>query len=109
MRLLLRNLLNNAVRHGAGASRPPVVHLRREGTLLVLTVRDHGPGVDATLLPHLAEAFFRPDMARERATGGVGLGLYLCKLVALAHGGSLELRNVQPGLEVRALLPPRQA
>jgi signal transduction histidine kinase len=53
----------------------------------------------------LAEAFYRPDAARERATGGVGLGLHLCKLVALAHGGSFEVRNAQPGLEVVVVLP----
>jgi signal transduction histidine kinase len=68
-------------------------------------VRDYGPGVHESALPHLAEAFYRPDAARERATGGVGLGVYLCKLVAQAHGGSLSLRNAQPGLEVCVLLP----
>ena len=71
---------------------------------LEIVVRDHGPGVDAEVLPHLAEPFFRPDASRERATGGVGLGLHLCKLVALAHGGSFELRNAAPGLEVRSVL-----
>jgi signal transduction histidine kinase len=35
----------------------------------------------------------------------VGLGLYLCRLVAQAHGGRLELRNAQPGLEARVVLP----
>jgi signal transduction histidine kinase len=70
-----------------------------------MTVRDYGPGVDASALPHLAEPFYRPDTARGRAAGGVGLGLYLCKLVAQAHGGDLELRNAAPGLEVKVTLP----
>jgi signal transduction histidine kinase len=35
----------------------------------------------------------------------VGLGLYLCKLVAQAHGGNLTVRNAQRGLEVRVVLP----
>jgi signal transduction histidine kinase len=73
---------------------------------VTLVVRDHGPGVEASVLPHLAEPFYRPDSARSRATGGVGLGLYLCKLVAQAHGGSLSLRNAHPGLEVSVTLPP---
>ncbi|MEO5670367.1 MAG: HAMP domain-containing sensor histidine kinase [Ramlibacter sp.] len=105
MRLLLRNLLDNALRHSGGAARPPVLKLVQEGRSVVLTVRDHGPGVSESALPHLAEAFYRPDAARERATGGVGLGLYLCRLVALAHGGRMRVSNAQPGLEVRVDLP----
>jgi signal transduction histidine kinase len=68
-------------------------------------VRDFGPGVEESALPHLAEPFYRPDAARERSMGGVGLGLYLCKLVAQAHGGSLAVRNALPGLEVSVVLP----
>jgi signal transduction histidine kinase len=105
MRLLLRNLLDNALRHSAGAAHPPLLSLQREGQGICLAVRDYGPGVHESALPHLAEAFYRPDAARERASGGVGLGLYLCKLIAQAHGGSLSLRNAQPGLEVRMVLP----
>jgi signal transduction histidine kinase len=105
MRLLLRNLLDNALRHSAGAAHPPLISLQREEQGICLAVRDYGPGVHESALPHLAEAFYRPDAARERATGGVGLGLYLCKLVAQAHGGNLTVRNAQRGLEVRVVLP----
>ena len=55
-------------------------------------------------LARLAQAFYRPDVARERATGGVGLGMYLCRLVAQAHGGQFEVRNAQPGLSVKVTL-----
>jgi signal transduction histidine kinase len=68
-------------------------------------VRDFGPGVPEEQLPHLAQAFYRPDAARTRGEGGVGLGLYLCKLVVQAHGGTLSLRNAQPGLEASISLP----
>ncbi|MDB5851557.1 MAG: integral rane sensor signal transduction histidine kinase, partial [Rhodoferax sp.] len=84
IRLLVRNLLDNALRHSGGATRPPEIRLAQEGqgdtARWVLTARDHGPGVPEDALPHLAEPFYRPDAARARATGGVGLGLYLCKL-----------------------------
>lgn len=106
MRLLVRNLLDNALRHSADSAQPPEVTLSVQGQGIAFTVRDHGPGVEASALPHLAEPFYRPDSARARATGGVGLGLYLCKLVAQAHGGSLSVRNAQPGLEVSVTLPP---
>jgi signal transduction histidine kinase len=105
MRLLVRNLLDNALRHSAGVAQPPRLTLHREGRGVCLSVRDFGPGVDKASLPRLAEPFYRPDVARERATGGVGLGLHLCKLVALAHGGSFEVRNAQPGLAVTVVLP----
>ena len=106
MRLLLRNLLDNALRHSVDAARPPEISLAQtaDGSVQI-TVRDFGAGVPEELLPHLAQPFYRPDTARTRETGGVGLGLYLCKLVALAHGGSFVFRNAQPGLEVDVLLP----
>jgi signal transduction histidine kinase len=105
IRLLLRNLLDNALRHSVDAPHPPEIDLRAEGSGLRITVRDHGPGVPDDQLPHLAQPFYRPDAARERATGGVGLGLYLCKLVAQAHGGTFTVRNALPGLEVVVTLP----
>jgi signal transduction histidine kinase len=105
IRLLLRNLLDNALRHGAGAALPPELHLRVDGKGLQIEVRDHGPGVPDDQISHLAEPFFRPDSARTRAQGGVGLGLTLCKLVAQAHGGTFAVRNARPGLAVTVTLP----
>ncbi|KQP18199.1 HAMP domain-containing sensor histidine kinase [Pseudorhodoferax sp. Leaf267] len=105
MRLLLRNLLGNALRHSAGAALAPELHLEQAQGGITLRVRDHGPGVDDAVLPHLAEPFYRPDASRERGSGGVGLGLYLCKLVAQAHGARWRVRNAHPGLEVRVDLP----
>ncbi len=109
IKLLLRNLLDNALRHSAGASRPTIVTTGFDDETMTLTVRDHGPGVDEAQLPRLTQAFHRPDSARQRATGGVGLGLYLCRLIAQAHGGSIELRNAHPGLEIELRLPRRGA
>ena len=105
IRLLLRNLVDNALRYSVSAAAPPRIATALEGDVLVLRVRDHGPGVDETQLPLLAQAFYRPDSARQRATGGVGLGLYLCRLVAQAHGGTMQWRNAAPGLEVEVRLP----
>lgn len=106
LRLLLRNLLDNALRHGGDAAAPP--ELRVESTHaqgLRFVVRDHGPGVPEDQIAQLAQAFYRPDSARTREAGGVGLGLYLCRLVAQAHGGTLDIRNANPGLEVSVTLP----
>ncbi len=109
-RLLVRNLVDNALRHG----RPPdpdgpdlVVSIRPDGKGQdwLLTVRDHGPGVAPEHLVHLGEAFYRTDAARTRHSGGVGLGLYLCRLVAQAHGGTLRFESGGPGLLVEVRWP----
>ena len=107
LRLLLRNLLQNARRYGRPedavnpTSGAPELFLRRlpDGRT-ALGVRDHGPGVPPAQLSQLAQAFYRPDSARTRSSGGVGLGLYLCRLVAQAHGGELQISDAQPGLQV---------
>ncbi|MBO9643001.1 MAG: HAMP domain-containing histidine kinase [Pseudacidovorax sp.] len=111
VRLLLRNLLANALHHGAGPQ-PPRLSLHRAPTApdkpdgVCIEVRDFGPGVPEDQLERLAEPFYRPDSARARGAGGggVGLGMYLCRLVAQAHGGRLDLRLAKPGLAVTALL-----
>jgi len=107
LRLLLRNLLDNAWRHAGQAAQPPHLTLAAgpDGQGLRITLRDFGPGVPEAQLPHLAEPFYRPDSARTRAAGGVGLGLSLCQRVAQAHGGGLSLRNAHPGLAVTVDLP----
>ena len=105
LRLALRNLIDNALRHGAATDTPPCVRTVLDGGRLELSVRDFGPGVDDAHLAHLSEAFYRADAARQRSTGGVGLGLYLCRLVAQAHNGTLRIRNAQPGLELTLSLP----
>jgi signal transduction histidine kinase len=105
VRLLLRNLLDNALRYSAGAASPPRVSLQAADGGVLLEVRDFGPGVDPAQLAHLTEPFYRTDGARQRATGGVGLGMYLCRLVAQAHGTQLEVRNAEPGLAIGLLWP----
>ncbi|MES2941636.1 MAG: ATP-binding protein [Pseudomonadota bacterium] len=106
MRLLVRNLADNALRYSAGTARPPRISLSQQNGGVLLEVRDFGAGVDAAQLARLSEPFYRTDSARQRATGGVGLGLYLCQLVAKAHGSQLELRNAEPGLGARVLFVP---
>ena len=99
VQLLLRNLVQNALRHNDTARGEVQLTLARDGAAVQLTVRDFGPGVPPEALPQLGQPFYRPDEARTRGEGGVGLGLCLCRLVAEAHGSQLELRNAAPGFE----------
>ena len=57
-------------------------------------VRDHGPGIPADQRTHIGEPFYRSDISRTRETGGTGLGLYLARQVARAHGGELSLVDI---------------
>lgn len=99
VQLLLRNLVHNALRHNDAAAGPVLVAVERDGDGARVTVRDHGPGVPPESLAQLGQPFYRPDEARARSDGGVGLGLSLCRLVAEAHGSQLRLRNASPGFE----------
>jgi signal transduction histidine kinase len=96
IKLLLKNLLENAVRHTPDNALPSELRLCLNERNVLITVIDHGVGVDALHLPYLTEPFYRVDPSRQRETGGYGLGLYLCKMIAEAHGGKLVIESM-PG------------
>ncbi|MEX2046880.1 MAG: ATP-binding protein [Chloroflexota bacterium] len=87
LRRLLRNLLDNAVRHSP-AGYEVVLSLRHEAGQVRMDVTDRGPGIGPEHLPHVFERFYRTDTARDRATGSSGLGLAIVRSIAEAHGGS---------------------
>ena len=94
------NLVRNALRHAAGSG-PVELHARTSNGHVMLSVRDHGPGVPEEALPKLFDPFYRTDAARSRETGGVGLGLAIVKSGIEACGGGVTARNVPGGgLEV---------
>jgi signal transduction histidine kinase len=89
--LLLKNLLSNALRYSDKQAGPVQLDVSKEKGNLVIEVRDHGPGFSEEQAKRIGEPFYRGDSSRTRDTGGSGLGLYLAKLVAEAHGGTLHL------------------
>lgn len=106
IKLLLKNLLENAVRYTPAGAAPPEVTLSATPQIATLVVRDHGSGIAPEHLPHLSEPFYRADPARRRETGGYGLGLYLCRVIAEAHGGSFAIDSTPGrGTTVRVSLP----
>lgn len=103
-RLLLTNIVNNAIRHGEG--KPITVTVSFEEAEAIVEVEDQGEGIAEEHLEHLSEPFYRADSARQRHTGGFGLGLYLCRLIAQAHGGRLEISSkLGVGTHVTLFLP----
>jgi signal transduction histidine kinase len=98
----LANLLENAVRYGTAA------HIRVEDGPheLVLYIDDDGPGIPEEKLEQMFEPFRRGEDSRNRATGGVGLGLAIARNLARAHGGEVTLANrPEGGLRVKLSLP----
>jgi signal transduction histidine kinase len=97
----IRNLIENALKHGRGDVR--VTTWTRAGEAGV-TVADDGPGIPPELADRVFDRFFRLEAARGRATGGSGLGLAIVRAVAEAHGG----RAWAHGREVSLALPAAQ-
>jgi len=106
MRLLIRNLVENALRVTPPDGRPVEIILRLLPAAVELAVRDYGPGIAPQHLARVTEPFYRSDPARSRATGGFGLGLYLCRRIAEAHDGQLSIASTEgEGTTVTVTLP----
>ena len=102
LRRAVRNLLENALRHGASVVNASA---RRDGGSIVLAVADNGPGVPVHLRERIFEPFYRLPGASER-DGGAGLGLALVKSIVVRHGGAVSCRAPsRPGACFEVRLP----
>ncbi len=91
---VLGNLLSNALRHTPQGGRV-AVRVFADEAAVAIQVSDTGDGIAAEHLPHLFERFYRADTARDRDSGGTGVGLAISRAIALAHGG--QLTAASPG------------
>jgi two-component system osmolarity sensor histidine kinase EnvZ len=95
---VIGNLFENARRYGRGTDTGIAfvqVTYARTGPWVIVSVRDHGPGVSPEKLPQLTTPFFRGDAARTAATGA-GLGLAIVEKTIIRMGGTFELSNAMP-------------
>ncbi|MBC7975450.1 MAG: PAS domain S-box protein, partial [Myxococcales bacterium] len=90
---VVSNLISNATRHAAGT--PIEVVVTRDDDCVAIEVRDRGPGLPEGQLARIFERFERG--ASMRHYGGLGLGLYVVRQIAEAHGGSVTARNLADG------------
>ncbi len=88
-------ILDNAARY-AGLSGAVAVTVQQIPGHAVVTVTDSGPGMDADSFERVFDRFYRADGARDRASGGVGLGLAIAKAIITGHDGSI---SAAPGLD----------
>jgi len=104
LRSAVENVVRNAIRYTAERT---VVEVGLYWKLATaeLTVRDRGPGVPETELEHIFEPFYRVSEARDRASGGAGLGLSIADRTVKLHNGTIAATNVEDGLLVVIRLP----
>lgn len=89
---IVTNLLANAIKFGAG--KPIEIFVGEEGGTARLSVRDHGIGIDPARQERIFDRFERG--VSDRHYGGLGLGLYISRRIAQAHGGSIRVQSA-PG------------
>ncbi|OZG71387.1 two-component sensor histidine kinase [Hahella sp. CCB-MM4] len=116
------NLVDNAVFYGRQAEahlsqtskgmhvvdlqKPVNVHLSQTEEAMMVTIRDHGPGVAERDMERIFEPYVRLEKSRNRNTGGSGLGLSIVRNIIKGHGGEIRLRNHPGGgLVVEVTLP----
>lgn len=101
------NVIRNALHHTPIGTSVEVALTRDDATKRVLvSVRDHGQGVDPILIPDLFKPFVRAQYARDRDSGGYGIGLAIADAAVKRHRGEITARNHEDGgLLVRILLP----
>jgi PAS domain S-box-containing protein len=105
---VVTSLLSNAIKFGAGG--PIEMSLAEEGGKALLSVRDHGIGIDPAHQARIFERFERAVSAKNY--GGLGLGLYISRATVEAHGGTIKVES-QPGagssftVEIPCAGPPR--
>jgi signal transduction histidine kinase/ActR/RegA family two-component response regulator len=103
------NLLNNAAKWSRPRQSIEISGQSRDGGFTV-KVKDHGAGIAPELLPHLFGLFSQGPQARDRADGGLGVGLSIVRSLVRLHGGEVEARSDGPGAgsEFVVRLPPAQ-
>ena len=106
LRQAIGNLMANAIKHTAPAT-PIQVWARHEGDVGVVTVRDHGTGLDDEALERVFDRFWQADAARVGA--GSGLGLSIVDGIAHEHGGTVSVANAPGGGAVFTLRIPLMA
>ncbi len=105
LRSVVENLLRNAQHYTRAGTRVQAT-LGRSDNMVTLRVRDHGPGVPEDMLEAIFQPFVRTSSARDRNSGGHGIGLAIVARACQVHGGSVEARNLpHGGMQVTVRLP----
>ena len=101
LRQVFLNILDNAAKHG-GEGKRITAAIGMDGSDVVITIRDFGPGIPDEEMPHVKKKFYKGSSKAR----GSGIGLAVCDEIVTRHGGTLTLRNAEGGgTEVIVRLP----
>jgi signal transduction histidine kinase len=104
LRQVVDNLLTNAIKYAPGAQICVTTGTDRKAAWL--RVEDTGPGMTSEQLDKAFDRFYQADASEQRPSGGIGLGLYICRRIAEAHGGTIDLHSEEgKGTEATLRLP----
>jgi two-component system, OmpR family, sensor histidine kinase CpxA len=99
----IENVLRNAIYY---ATKQVKLELSQQERYLKIVIFDDGKGIEQEQLSRVFEPFYRESLARDRASGGVGLGLAIAQQAITQHSGSIQAQNIpSSGLQVTILLP----
>jgi two-component system phosphate regulon sensor histidine kinase PhoR len=105
---VFENLIDNAIKYGATGKTVEVTlsEIDRSGLRHMVSVVDHGPGVEPEHVPRMTERFYRIDADTSRKKKGTGLGLAIVKHIIQRHRGQMSIKSAPgEGLRVDLLLP----
>ena len=105
----VENVIRNAIRYTEAGTSVDVSLGTEDRSHLLLVIRDHGKGVPETDLQRIFQPFHRVAEARDRESGGAGLGLAIADRVVRIHGGKIRAENTDPGLKVLIQIPAVEA
>ncbi|WDT86909.1 HAMP domain-containing sensor histidine kinase [Alteromonas sp. 009811495] len=91
-KFLIKNLIENALNH-SGVDSPVLISCSEKNDLLAIGIRDFGKGIDEREIERIFEPFSQAGNIVNRSNSGVGLGLYLCRQITLAHNGAIEVQS----------------
>ncbi len=103
LRQMLVNLVENAAHYCPAGAEILLIAKDCDDNMVNIEVHDNGPGIPSEHHEKVLEPFFRVDVSRK--DGGTGLGLALVRAIVIRHGGQIELRSGNPGLQVISRLP----
>ncbi len=92
VRIILRNLLDNAIKYTPAGGRV-ILRAEPEGSTICISVADTGPGIPAEALPHIFDRFYRVDKSRSTRPRGSGLGLALVRAMVEANEGQIQVTS----------------
>lgn len=104
LRRAVENVIRNSIHYTEDATTVEVT-MTNQDNVVGIVVRDFGPGVPENSLQHLFEPFYRVQYARERPTGGTGIGLAIASQSLHLHEGQIKAENQEKGLKVTITLP----